>query len=270
MTNTSNKHNIGFDAASLIVAYFTKQLPKQNEYYSCYINVMNNKKFDDKQFKSPENVYVRKLHGFAHISVLSFSKPTETGFREFNNRKYFYVTKEYLGKVQLREDLLTAWGSSDVSNVSVLVLDTEKHRVLDIKVRDLMMYPNEQSQSDTYNMMRTFDIPESKWTYINTDADEEQVKGLMHSWTFLGNAKYNKYEARTTVKVISYKNGNRSKEVYFKSIKQAYDALTAAGFDMSYKTFQRRCNAEKPSLIETERFTFYVTKYIDFTGPDTL
>ena len=75
---------------------------------------------------------------------------------------------------------------------------------------------------------------------------------------------------RTAIKVISYKNGNKSKEVYFKSIKQAYDMLQAAGFNLTYKTFQRKCNAEKPSLIETDKMSFYVTKHLDFVGPDTL
>ena len=35
---------------------------------------------------------------------------------------------------------------------------------------------------------------------------------------------------------------------------------------MTYKTFQRRCNSEKPSLIETNKFLFYVTSKIDFNG----
>ena len=37
---------------------------------------------------------------------------------------------------------------------------------------------------------------------------------------------------------------------------------------MSYKTFQRRCKAETPNLIKTDKFMFYVTDKIDFTGED--
>ena len=92
----------------------------------------------------------------------------------------------------------------------------------------------------------------------------------MAEWQFLGNVTYAKYRENTLVRVISYKNGNRSNIVDFKSIKQAYDTLHEAGFDMSYKTFQRRCNSEKPSLIETEKFTFYVTTKVDFEGPAAL
>ena len=52
------------------------------------------------------------------------------------------------------------------------------------------------------------------------------------------------------------------------SLLSKHDMLTSQGFDMSYKTFQRRCKAAKPSLIETEKFTFYVTDKADFEGPD--
>ena len=37
---------------------------------------------------------------------------------------------------------------------------------------------------------------------------------------------------------------------------------------MTYKTFQRKCRAAKPSLIKTDKFIFYVTDKVDFTGED--
>ena len=266
---TVSKSNIDFETANLIEAYFNITALEKSEYNHCYINVMNNKEIDDVAYK---NMYIRKDHGYAHIAVLNFTKPTDTGFRSFATREYFYVTKvQNDTDVQIRVDLLSKWASVD-NNVFVLAVDTHNNRVAKIPAKLFITKAAkaELIQAENHDFLKLVKIDHDDliWTYIKASCPINHVKALMAEWKYLGNIRYNTYEARTEVKVVSYKQGNKSHTRVFKSIKQAYDLLKDAGFEMSYKTFQRRCNSDKPSLIETEKFTFYVTNKIDFEGPD--
>lgn len=261
----SNNSKINYNEALLIESYFKSQSTKK-----FYLNVMNNHILKNDKFPSR---YLRKDHGYAHIVVTYFSKSEDSNFREFEEGQYYYITRiQEDGELQIRADLIEKWSKDGSYNVNVLVINEKHNKVAAIPVKALIGMKHSLSQSDKLNFLWVYSLPENDliWKVVPLCATEEDTRALIAEWQFLGNVSYAKYRENTLVRVISYKNGNKSKVIDFKSIKQAYDTLHDAGFDMSYKTFQRRCNAEKPSLIETEKFTFYVTSKADFTGPETL
>ena len=281
----SNHRKISYEAGLLIVSYFQKYLSKQNNHPYCYINVMNNHTLEltahqkklansNYDFEKERNIYVRKEHGYAHITVTFFDKKTESGFRNFDDRKYYYIVRaSKTGQFSIREELIDNWAKSG-NAPELLIIDVEGYRAMVKSPKDLTPFLSNKRLNESSDFIFDFDTKNcgwNNWTLVQNKAAEESAHAFVAQFNkFLGNVKYNKYEARTAIKVISYKNGNKSKEVYFKSIKQAYDMLQAAGFNLTYKTFQRKCNAEKPSLIETDKMSFYVTKHLDFVGPDTL
>lgn len=261
----SSNSKINYNEALLIESYFKSQSHKK-----FYLNVMNNHVLENDKFP---NRYLRKDHGYAHIVVTYFSKSDDSNFREFEERKYYYVTRlQNNNTLQIRKDLIERWNKSEVADVSVLVINEKYNKIASIPVKSLIGRTAAISQAQNLDVLCSYNLPENDliWKNVPLCATEEAAKALIAEWQFLGNVSYAKYRENTLVRVISYKNGNKSKVVDFKSIKQAYDTLHEAGFDMSYKTFQRRCKSEKPSLIETEKFTFYVTSKADFDGPESI
>ena len=106
---------------------------------------------------------------------------------------------------------------------------------------------------------------------ILSEQVQQAADYLVQCWQFMGNVQYGKYRGggkAREIKIISYDilTGAKRKSVQFKSVKQAYDYIFQAGFDMSYKTFQRR--TKSISVIKTDSFIFYVTDKIDFSGPE--
>lgn len=261
----SNNSKINYNEALLIESYFKSQSTKK-----FYLNVMNNHTLNNDKFP---NRYLRKDHGYAHIVVTYFSKSDESNFRDFEERQYYYITRlQKDNELQVRRDLIEIWGKESSNDVSILVINEKYNKVAAIPVKALISMKHSLGRTENLDFLWVYSLSENDliWKVVPLCATEESTKALMAEWQFLGNVTYAKYRENTLVRVISYKNGNRSNIVDFKSIKQAYDTLHEAGFDMSYKTFQRRCNSEKPSLIETEKFTFYVTTKVDFEGPAAL
>lgn len=261
----ANNTSINYNESLLIESYFKTKSTKK-----FYLNVMNNVTLS---LTGYENMYVRKDHGFAHIAVTYYKKSESSNFRDFDERKYYYVTRiQTNGILQLRKDLIERWSDAKVSDVSVLVIDEKHNKVAEIPVNTIIGMKSILSQNDKLNVLCEYHIEENNliWKHVTLSATENEAKALMAEWQYIGNVAYAKYRENTLVKVVSYdvKNGKKRTTRCFKSIKQAYDMLTSQGFDMSYKTFQRRCKAAKPSLIETEKFTFYVTDKADFEGPD--
>ena len=261
----TNNTSINYNESLLIESYFKTKSTKK-----FYLNVMNNVTLSIPDY---ENMYVRKEHGFAHIAVTYYKKSESSNFRDFDERKYYYVTRiQANGILQLRKDLIERWSDAKVSDVSVLVIDEKHNKVAEIPVNTIIGMKADVKQAENLDLLCFYNIDETSliWNHVTLSATENEAKALMAEWQYLGNVAYAKYRENTLVKVVSYdvKNGKKRTTRCFKSIKQAYDMLTSQGFDMSYKTFQRRCKAAKPSLIETEKFTFYVTDKADFEGPD--
>lgn len=228
-----------------------------------------------KEIKEFQNMYIRKEHGYAHFTVIYFDNPNESNFRNFDERKYYYLTRLQANNLlQLRVDLIKRWSKSSIDDLYVLVIDESTNRVAEISAKLLCGMEHELSQAQNLDFLWTFTLAENNliWKRIDLVATENEANTLIAQWQYLGNVAYAKYRENTLVKVISYNLKTRTKRntIECKSIKQAYDLLKNQGFDMSYKTFQRRCNSEKPSLIETNKFLFYVTSKVDFTGEDIL
>lgn len=271
----SNNSKINYNEALLIESYFKSQSTKKY-----YLNVMNNhtlEPFTDKKknlVKDYQNMYIRKEHGYAHITVTYYSNQNEK-FRDFEERKYFYITRlQGTDTLQIRKDLIDRWSKSNTSDLYVLVLDESTNKIAEISAKTLCGIKHIQKQSQNLDFLWAYTLAEDNliWKKINLVATENEAKSLMAQWQYLGNVAYAKYRENTLVKIISYDLKTRTKRntVECKSIKQAYDLLKNQGFDMSYSTFKRRCNSEKPSLIETNKFLFYVTTKIDFTGENKL
>lgn len=260
----SNNASINYNEALLIESYFKSQSTKKY-----YLNIMNNHELKSGEYK---NMYIRKDHGFAHIAVTYYQKSETSSFRDFEERKYYYVTRIQNGHVlQIRADLIQHWGSTDSSDINILVLNEKYNKVAVIPVKTLISMKHGLGQSENLDFLYTYDIEENSliWTLVPLCATEVEAKALMAQWQFMGYIKYNKYETRTLVRIISYdiNTGLKRNTVDCKSIKQAYDLLASQGFDMSYKTFQRRSKTEEPSLIKTGKHMFYVTDKMDFEGP---
>lgn len=264
----SNNSKINYNEALLIESYFKSQSTKKY-----YLNVMNNHKLEiGERF---QNMYIRKDHGYAHFTVIYFDNPNEFNFRNFDERKYYYLTRLQANDIlQIRDDLISRWSKSNISDLYILVIDESTNRVAEISAKVLCGMKHNRSQSQNLDFLWTFTIAENNliWKKINLVATENEAKSLIAQWQYLGNVSYTKYRENTLVKIISYSLETKVKRntVECKSIKQAYDLLKNQGFDMSYSTFKRRCNSEKPNLIETNKFLFYVTTKIDFTGEDKL
>lgn len=260
----SSNSKLNYNEAVLIESYFKS---KSKHFY---LNVMNNHVLEtDERF---QNMYIRKEHGYAHITVTCYAKQNAK-FRDFEERKYYYVTRlQDNDTLQIREDLIEKWASSNVSDLYVLVLDEHTNRVAEIAVKVLGRMNHIQKQSQNLNFLWVFTLAEDNlvWKKVNLIATENEAKALMAQWQYLGNVVYSKYRENTFVKIISYdiKTGAKRNTVECKSIKQAYDLLEKRGFDLCYKTFQRKCRSEKPSLIKTDKLMFYVTDKVDFTGED--
>lgn len=255
---------INYNEALLIESYFKSQ----SKHY--YLNVMNNHELEiDERFR---NMYIRKEHGYAHITVTYYSKQNEK-FRDFEERKYFYITRLQSGDtLQIRKDLIERWSKSSTSDLYVLVLDESTNRIAEISAKTLCGIKHIQKQSQNLNFLWVYTLAEDNliWKKVNLVATENEAKALLAQWQYLGNVAYAKYRENTLVRIISYntKTGAKRNTVDCKSIKQAYDLLVGQGFSMTYKTFQRKCRAAKPSLIKTDKFLFYVTDKVDFTGED--
>ena len=269
----SNNSKINYNEALLIESYFKSQ--STNHYY---LNVMNNHTLDpftDRNGNSVEdyqNMYIRKDHGYAHIVVTYYSNQNAK-FRNFEERRYYYVSRLQCGDtLQIRKDLIERWSKSNISDLYVLVLDESTNRVAEISAKVLCGMKHTQKQSQNLNFLWTFTIAEDNliWKHVDLVATENEAKSLIAQWQYLGNVAYTQYRENTLVRIISYntKTGARRNTVDCKSIKQAYDLLKDMGFNMTYKTFQRKCRADKPSLIKTDKFLFYVTDKVDFTGKD--
>ena len=260
----SSNSKLNYNEALLIESYFKS---KSKHYY---LNVMNNHILEtDERF---QNMYIRKDHGYAHITVTCYTKQNAK-FRDFEERKYYYVTRlQSNDTLQIRKDLIEKWANSNVSDLYVLVLDEHTNRVAEIAVKVLCGMNHIQKQAQNLDFLWVFTLAKDNlvWKKVNLIATENETKALLAQWQYLGNVVYSKYRENTLVKIISYnlKTGAKRNTVECKSIKQAYDLLVGQGFDMSYKTFQRRCKAETPNLIKTDKFMFYVTDKIDFTGED--
>jgi hypothetical protein len=272
----SNNASINYNEALLIESFFKTKSQKK-----CYINVMNNHKLEPFTTKNGEivndyqNMYVRKHHGYAHITVVYYSKSNETSFRDFENRSYYYVTRLQYGNVlQLRQDLVEIWNEYNTSDLYVLVLDEKHNKIAEIPTKVLFNMPYKLNQSQNLDFLMSFNIEENSivWKSVSMCASESEANALIADWQYMGNVKYNKYEERTNIKIISYNTttGNKRNTIECKSMRQAFDLLKDRGFTMSYTTFKRRCKAEKPSLIESDKLAFYVTDKIDFDGPDCL
>lgn len=270
----SNNSKINYNEALLIESYFKSQ--SQNKFY---INVMNNHKLSPYETKKGElitdfqNMYVRKEHGYAHIVVTYYSKANESNFREFDERQYYYITRlQKDNKLQIREDLIHRWNDEgNISNVSILVINEKYNKVAAIPVKSLIGMKHGTSQSEHLNFLWIYNLPENDliWKVVPLCGTEDEANTLMAHWQFLGNVAYAKYREDTLVRVISYKNGKKSNTIDFKCMKQAYSKLSEY-IDISYTTFKRRCKSEQPSLIVTDKISFYVTTKIDFEGPAVL
>lgn len=262
----SNNSKINYNEALLIESYFKSQSTKKY-----YLNIMNNHVL--KENKEFQNMYIRKEHGYAHFTVIYFDNPNEFKFRNFDERKYYYLTRLQNGDtLQIRKDLIDRWSKSSISDLYVLVIDESTNRVAEISAKVLCGMKHTQKQSQNLNFLWTFTIAEDNliWKHVDLVATENEAKSLIAQWQYLGNVAYTQYRENTLVRIISYntKTGARRNTVDCKSIKQAYDLLKDMGFNMTYKTFQRKCRADKPSLIKTDKFLFYVTDKVDFTGED--
>ena len=269
----SNNSKINYNEALLIESYFKSQ--STNHYY---LNVMNNYKLEPFKDKNGnlvddyQNMYIRKEHGYAHFVVTYYSKQNDK-FRNFEEKRYYYLTRlQNGGTLQIRKDLIERWSKSNVSDLYVLVIDESTNRVAEISAKVLCGMKHIQKQSQNLDFLWAFTIEENNliWKKINLVATENEAKSLIAQWQYLGNVAYTQYRENTLVRIISYntKTGARRNTVDCKSIKQAYDLLKDMGFSMTYKTFQRKCRANKPSLIKTDKFLFYVTDKVDFTGED--
>ena len=270
----SNNSKINYNEALLIESYFKSQSTKK-----FYINVMNNHKLSPFETKKGElvtafqNMYIRKDHGYAHIVVTHYSKSNESNFREFEERQYYYITRlQKDNELQIREDLIQRWNKEgNISNVSVLVINEKYNKVAAIPVKSLISMKHSYKQAENLDFLWLYSLPENDliWKVVPLCATEDEADALLASWQFLGNVAYAKYREDTLVRVISYKNGKKCNTVDFKCMKQAYSKLTNY-IDISYTTFKRRCKSEKPSLIVTDKISFYVTTKIDFEGPAVL
>jgi hypothetical protein len=264
----SNNSKINYNEALLIESYFKSQTTKKY-----YLNVMNN--YILKENKEFQNMYIRKNHGYAHFTVIYFDNPNESNFRNFDERKYYYLTRLQADNiVQIRADLISRWSKTNISDLYVLIIDESTNRVAEVSAKVLCGMKHELKQSQNLDFLWTFTIAENSliWKKIDLVSTENEAKALIAQWQYLGNVSYAKYRENTLVKIISYDLKTRAKRstIECKSIKQAYDLLKNRGFDMSYSTFKRRCNSEKPHLIETNKFLFYVTSKIDFSGENIL
>lgn len=271
----ANNSKINYNEALLIESYFKSQ--STNHYY---LNVMNNHKLEPFKDKNGnlvddyQNMYIRKEHGYAHFVVTYYSKQNDK-FRNFEEKRYYYLTRLQSNDIlQIRDDLIKRWSKTNISDLYVLVIDESTNRVAEISAKVLCGMKHSRSQSQNLDFLWIFTIEENNliWKKINIVATENEAKSLIAQWQYLGNVAYAKYRENTLVKIISYDLKTRAKRntIECKSIKQAYDLLKNQGFDMSHSTFKRRCNSEKPSLIETNKFLFYVTSKIDFSGEDIL
>lgn len=271
----ANNSKINYNEALLIESYFKSQ--STNHYY---LNVMNNHKLEPFKDKNGnlvddyQNMYIRKEHGYAHFVVTYYSKQNDK-FRNFEEKRYYYLTRLQSNDIlQIRDDLIKRWSNTNISDLYVLVIDESTNRVAEISAKVLCGMKHNRSQSQNLDFLWIFTIAENNliWKKINLVATEAEAKSLIAQWQYLGNVAYTKYRENTLVKIISYDLKTRVKRssIECKSIKQAYDLLKNQGFDMSHSTFKRRCNSEKPSLIETDKFLFYVTSKIDFSGEDIL
>lgn len=269
----SNNSKINYNEALLIESYFKSQSTKKY-----YLNVMNNhtlEPFEDKNgnlVEDYQNMYIRKDHGYAHITVTYYSNQNEK-FRDFEERKYFYITRlQGVDTLQIRKDLIDRWSKSNTSDLYILVLDESTNRIAEISAKTLCGIKHIQKQSQNLDFLWAYTLAEDNliWKKVSLVATENEAKTLLAQWQYLGNVAYAKYRENTLVRIISYntKTGTRRNTVDCKSIKQAYDLLKDMGFSMTYKTFQRKCRADKPSLIKTDKFLFYVTDKVDFTGED--
>lgn len=262
----SSNSKINYNEALLIESYFKSQSTKKY-----YLNVMNNHELEiEERFR---NMYIRKEHGYAHFTVVYFDNPNESNFRNFDERKYYYLTRLQGGDtLQIRKDLIDRWSKSSIDDLYVLVLDESTNKIAEISAKTLCGMKHIQKQAQNLDFLRTYTLAEDNliWKKVNLVATENEAKALLAQWQYLGNVSYAKYRENTLVRIISYniKTGARRNTVDCKSIKQAYDLLVGQGFSMTYKTFQRKCRAAKPSLIKTDKFLFYVTDKVDFTGKD--
>lgn len=261
----ANNTSINYNESLLIESYFKTKSTKK-----FYLNVMNNKKMNIEKY---ENMYVRKEHGYAHITVLYYSNTNESNFRDFEDRQYYYITRLQNGSIlNLRKDLVERWNDSGLSNVSVLVLDEKHNKIAEIPTKILYGLKYTLSQSQNLDFLMSFSLEEDNliWKHVTLCATENEAKALMAEWQYLGNVAYAKYRESVGVKIISYdvNTGAKRNTIECKCMKQAFSLLENNDINISYTTFKRRCKADKPSLIKTEKFTFYVTDKVDFEGPD--
>lgn len=262
---------ITFEKAQLIESYFKQ---KSQKHY--FINVMNNHKLppiiksDGTVIHDFENTYIRKEHNFAHIAVMYYIKKSDK-FNEYDERTYYYITSFQDGILQLRKELVDHWGHNDVSDMHVLVIDEKNCRVADFPVKILISKKPIIGRAQNLDFLYQYVISDNDliWTNITNFVPKEWTGSLMTHWQYMGNVKYTKYKAGCEIKVIFYKDNKKEKSVNFKSPKQAYDVIKG-DLDISFRTFQRRCLAEKPSLIKTDKMSFYVTNKIDFEGPERI
>ena len=225
-----------------------------------------------KENKEVQNMYIRKDHGYAHIVVTYYSKQNAK-FRNFEERRYYYVSRLQCGDtLQIRKDLIERWINSDINNLYVLVLDESTNRVAEISAKVLCGAKHTLRQAQNLDFLWLFTLTADNliWKHVDLVATDKEADALIAQWQYLGNVAYAKYRENTLIKIISYNNvtGAKRKSLECKSIKQAYDLLVGQGLVMNYKTFQRRCRSEKPSLVKTDKFIFYVTDKVDFIGED--
>ena len=262
---------ISFEKAQLITSFFNQN---SNKHY--FINVMNNHKLppcigpDGELIHDYEDIYIRSSHNYAHIAVTYYTKKSDK-FNEYDERTYYYVTSFQDGYLQIRKELVDYWGHNYTSDTHVLVIDEKNCRVADIPIKVLISKNFIIGRAQNLDFLYQYPISDNDfiWTNITSFAPDEWAKSLLYNWQFLGNVNYGKYRSGDEIKVIFYnKNNEKTSSINYKSVKQAYDVLCKKGLTMSHSTFKRRCKAEKPSLIKTDKMSFYVTNKIDFEGPE--
>lgn len=276
--------NINKCIAEIIADYFLNVMKaeyalKKDFYSDIYLNVMNNNEEQALKLTGQRNTFMRKAHNYAHISVMPHSAPDQNGYKYFCERKWYYVTVvQSDSKMQLRKELIDVWLKNNAKDQILAVCKSGS--IWDINMQGLIgaviknQFRISQAQNDDF--LFEFDLKDFSGMhlvseYITTKEVQQAATYLMDAWKFMGHIQYGKYrggEKAREIKIISYdvNTGAKRKSINFKSIKQAYDYLCEAGFNMSYKTFQRRTT--KLSLIKTPQFIFYATDKIDFSGPE--
>lgn len=229
-----------------LATYFNqkaKALHSNEADYGYYLNGMSNSKELSKEIDTKHDfVLNRATHGQANLTYISYGVDHEGNgkdYKHFDERIWYYaIFNRESDKVQIRQDLINSWVSTNIKPYVLVVSDSGI--VWDIPATYFFKEKGKIKWNKEGNLVKTFELGKPTFELGNTVPCEKEVEWVNECLENIGHANYAKHRISKSgmITVAMYKDGKRKSFHNMKSLKQIYDLLHFDNLG-SYKSFQR-------------------------------